>query len=84
MNFFSDAEVRISESDNESGINGIVTFEQSQKSSALKVYGTLYGVPSGPHGFHVHEIGDTSNKCLASGGHFNPTNVSTTLLALLT
>ena len=29
---------------------------------------------SGRHGFHVHEKGDTSSKCIASGGIFNPTN----------
>ena len=26
------------------------------------------------HGFLIHEIGDVSDNCAASGGHFNPTN----------
>ena len=25
-------------------------------------------------GFQIHEFGDTSNNCLATGGYYNPTN----------
>lgn len=27
------------------------------------------------HGFHVHTVGDTGNRCRAAGGHFNPRNL---------
>ncbi|EPB74604.1 copper/zinc superoxide dismutase [Ancylostoma ceylanicum] len=37
--------------------------------------GTVSGLTPGLHGFHVHETGDLGNGCLASGPHYNPTNV---------
>ena len=33
----------------------------------------LTGVPTGTHGFHVHEKGDCGDNGNAAGGHFNPT-----------
>lgn len=61
-------------------ITGTVKFEQSYETDeelpTLKVTGTLTGLPEGRHGFHVHEIGDTSDNCMAAGSHFNPDNVT--------
>ncbi|VDM71166.1 unnamed protein product [Strongylus vulgaris] len=38
--------------------------------------GTIYGLTPGLHGFHVHEIGNLGNGCLAAGSHFNPANMT--------
>ena len=70
-----EAKVIIFIEDNVNKIHGTVKFEQLSENDPLKVHGTLYGLPPGYHGFHIHEIGDTSNNCLASGSHFNPYNV---------
>ncbi|XP_020529808.1 superoxide dismutase [Cu-Zn] 1 isoform X2 [Amborella trichopoda] len=36
------------------------------------VTGSLSGLQPGPHGFHVHALGDTTNGCMSTGPHFNP------------
>ena len=36
---------------------------------------SLTGLTPGLHGFHVHAIGDLSNACAGTGGHFNPGQV---------
>ena len=55
----------------ESGISGTIDFEQKE-GGILRITGTISGLPSGSHGFHVHEIADTSDNCKAAGPHFNP------------
>ncbi len=42
----------------------------------MKLDVMLEGLKPGPHGFHIHEVGDCSGKDFASaGGHFNPTHM---------
>ena len=53
------------------GIEAKIVFKQ-QKGGILKITGTITGLTQGSHGFHVHEIPDTSDQCRAAGGHFNP------------
>lgn len=57
---------------------GTVTLEDT--SEGLKIQTNLEKIPSGPHGFHVHEYGSCQpvgkdgqvGAALAAGGHFNP------------
>jgi Cu-Zn family superoxide dismutase len=42
----------------------------------VRVLAEVSGVPQGPHGFHLHEVGDCSDaEFKAAGGHFNPKGV---------
>lgn len=49
---------------------GSVEFESAER--GVRVRAELSGLPSGPHGFHVHEKGDCSAPDASSAGeHFN-------------
>jgi Cu-Zn family superoxide dismutase len=55
--------------------HGTVTFTQEE--GGVRVVVNLTGVPTGEHGFHIHEFGDCSAADAASaGGHFNPDNMA--------
>ena len=47
----------------------------SERGGGLYLEGVLTGLPSGKHGFHIHEKGDCSDAGKAAGGHFNPDKV---------
>ena len=47
----------------------------AETSTGLHLSGTLTNVPSGKHGFHIHEVGSCAENGMASGGHFNPDQV---------
>ncbi|ESK38872.1 hypothetical protein P256_01691 [Acinetobacter nectaris CIP 110549] len=57
---------------------GTVSLEDTAK--GLKIQTNLSNIPSGPHGFHIHEYGSCEPvgkngqiaAALAAGGHFNP------------
>lgn len=53
-------------------IKGVVKFEQSVNGGLTTINVDLSGVPTGKHGFHIHEFGDLSNGCISAGAHFNP------------
>lgn len=54
-----------------SNVSGTVTFEGTDE--GVRVSGTINGLESGAHGFHVHQYGDCSAADGSSaGGHFNP------------
>lgn len=53
---------------------GTVSFSQTGFTNPVAVTITVTGLPAGPHGVHVHDVG----KCdppdfMSAGGHFNPT-----------
>ena len=60
---------------NANGIYGRVVFVQQYVNTPVKISGVLRNLPSGLHGFHVHEKRHTGNNCSTAGGHFNPENV---------
>lgn len=59
----------------ESKAFGTVAFEQVSSTGAVTVTGDLQNLdPSVRRGFHIHQLGDTTNGCLSAGPHFNPYN----------
>lgn len=55
-----------------SSATGIVTFTE-RADGTVHIRADFTNVPPGPHGFHVHEVGDCSAADASSaGGHFNP------------
>ncbi|KAF8049231.1 hypothetical protein N665_2269s0004 [Sinapis alba] len=58
-----------------SDVKGVVTLTQ-QDTGPTKVNVRITGLTPGPHGFHLHEFGDTTNGCISTGPHFNPKNMT--------
>ena len=59
--------------DNNSGVHGIVSFQQQNVTSAVQIIANVRGLkPNSLHGFHVHEFGDLSEGCKTAGPHYNP------------
>ena len=54
----------------DSKITGTVTL--TEEKGGLTIMAKLANVPPGPHGFHIHAIGNCGNLGMAAGGHFNP------------
>jgi Cu-Zn family superoxide dismutase len=51
---------------------GTLYFAQHHPNSPTIISGRIHGLSPGPHGFHVHENGDTGNDCNNAGAHYNP------------
>lgn len=52
-------------------IKGIVKF--TEKENKVKIDLNIQGLPANSlHGFHVHEAGDLTDKCVSMCSHFNP------------
>ncbi|XP_026209324.1 copper chaperone for superoxide dismutase [Anabas testudineus] len=52
-------------------IQGVVRFLQLSEGRCL-IDGTIDGLEPGPHGLHVHTLGDLTQDCLSCGEHYNP------------
>ncbi|XP_069578378.1 copper chaperone for superoxide dismutase [Brachyistius frenatus] len=52
-------------------IQGVVRFLQLSEERCL-IDGTVDGLEPGPHGLHVHTLGDLTLDCLSCGEHYNP------------
>ncbi|XP_019186980.1 PREDICTED: superoxide dismutase [Cu-Zn], chloroplastic [Ipomoea nil] len=58
-----------------SNVEGVVTLTQDGDGpTTVKV--RITGLTPGPHGFHLHEYGDTTNGCISTGPHFNPNGLT--------
>ncbi|XP_057805987.1 superoxide dismutase [Cu-Zn] 1-like isoform X1 [Salvia miltiorrhiza] len=56
------------------GVKGTIYFTQ-EGDGPTNVTGNISGLkPPGLHGLHVHALGDTTNGCMSTGPHFNPTD----------
>jgi Cu-Zn family superoxide dismutase len=54
-------------------IKGTVTFTEMNESVRIDI--NIVGLkPDSLHGFHVHEAGDLTDKCMSMCAHFNPFN----------
>ncbi|PKI78807.1 superoxide dismutase [Cu-Zn], chloroplastic [Punica granatum] len=58
-----------------SNVEGVVTLTQDE-GGPTTVNVRVIGLTPGPHGFHLHEYGDTTNGCISTGAHFNPNNMT--------
>ncbi|KAI4322329.1 hypothetical protein L6164_022034 [Bauhinia variegata] len=58
-----------------SAVEGVVTLNQGEDGPTT-VSVRVTGLTPGPHGFHLHEYGDTTNGCISTGAHFNPNNMT--------
>ncbi|XP_052187835.1 superoxide dismutase [Cu-Zn], chloroplastic [Diospyros lotus] len=58
-----------------SNVEGVVTLAQ-EDGGPTTVNVRVTGLTPGPHGFHVHEYGDTTNGCMSTGAHFNPNKMT--------
>ncbi|XP_050367929.1 superoxide dismutase [Cu-Zn], chloroplastic [Argentina anserina] len=58
-----------------SAVEGVVTLTQ-EDGGPTTVNVRITGLTPGPHGFHLHEFGDTTNGCISTGPHFNPNNLT--------
>jgi superoxide dismutase, Cu-Zn family len=67
------AQARLSSTSGASTIRGQVLLVETDK--GLNLSGTLFDIPPGSHGFHIHETGSCADKGMAAGGHFNPKHV---------
>jgi len=56
-----------------SKVEGRVTF--TGEGAKGKVHAVITGLTPGEHGFHIHEFGVWSEDGMASGGHYNPTEM---------
>ncbi|XVE59441.1 hypothetical protein DITRI_Ditri05aG0046800 [Diplodiscus trichospermus] len=59
----------------DSKVEGVVTLTQ-EDDGPTTVNARVTGLTPGPHGFHLHEYGDTTNGCMSTGAHFNPNNMT--------
>jgi Cu-Zn family superoxide dismutase len=56
-------------------IHGYVKFIEDIENDAIKIDVNISGLKkNGRHGFHVHEAGDLTDKCVSMCAHFNPYN----------
>jgi superoxide dismutase, Cu-Zn family len=67
------AQARISSTSGSPGIRGQILLVET--AAGLNLSGTLFDVPPGNHGFHIHQTGSCANQGMAAAGHFNPNQV---------
>jgi superoxide dismutase, Cu-Zn family len=50
------------------------TISLTETPQGVLLNGELDGLPTGPHGFHLHTVGRCEPPFTSAGGHFNPDN----------
>uniref|UniRef100_A0A976X680 Superoxide dismutase [Cu-Zn] n=1 Tax=Neocaridina denticulata sinensis TaxID=274643 RepID=A0A976X680_NEODE len=55
------------------GVEGTLTFTQDDLPiGQTRIEGVINKLTPGPHGFHIHMLGDLSGGCVTAAGHYNP------------
>ena len=57
------ASVKMVSGSEESPVSGYILLTQADAESPVYVRGEIRGLRAGPHGFHIHEIGNTDGEC---------------------
>jgi len=52
------------------GVTGTITMTEAD--GAVTIKGKLEGLKPGLHGFHIHQLGDTTNGCVLGRTHHQP------------
>ncbi|XP_051869545.1 superoxide dismutase [Cu-Zn]-like isoform X2 [Pristis pectinata] len=63
--------MRGEEAEQESSVQGIVTFEWDETEEVL-IKGTIEGLKPGKHGLYISALGNVSTGYTSSGVHYNP------------
>merc|ERR1719367_733719 len=53
-------------------VSGYILLTQADEDSPVYIRGEIRGLEAVPHGFHIHEFGNTDDGCAAAGPHFKP------------
>ena len=65
------AKCTLKDPEEESYVGGVLNLVQ-YPGSKTAIFGDIWGVSPGKHGFHVHALGDIRDGCGTTGGHYNP------------
>lgn len=55
-------------------LKGTIEFIEKLDSNQVIINVNIKNIPSGYHGFHIHEAGDLTDNCISACSHFNPLN----------
>ncbi len=69
------AKCTLKDPEEESYVGGVINLVQ-YPGSKTAIFGDIWGVSPGKHGFHVHDLGDIRDGCGTTGGHYNPTGAT--------
>ena len=64
------AKCMLKDPEEENYLGGTINMRQEEYGDVY-IWGDIWGVKPGKHGFHVHELGDLRQGCKSLAGHFN-------------
>ena len=64
------AKCALQDPEEEAYVRGALQMQQSY-GGPVRITGTIIDVTPGPHGFHIHELGDLREGCGSTGGHLD-------------
>ena len=64
------AKCMLKDPEEENYLGGTISFVQ-EPYGPVQIWGDIWGITPGPHGFHVHEFGDLRQGCASTGAHWD-------------